>query len=190
MTAAAANTGFVLRHSYLINNLTENNTGYFTAMIPLKDIFGFIRNYDKIWYGMQLDLKLNRTSNDDAIFKINTVNDAGKIILEIISWSNPHVSPSLIAQNNLYNIIQNESKINAGFLARQCESTPVNQTSKFDWNLVVASVNQKTRYVIVGFEAGRSVNQDAYTACFDQFNLKNAFITLKLGKIPEHGYKQ
>ena len=76
-------------------------------MIPLKDI------YDKVLYGIQLDLKLNRTSNDDAIFKINTVNDAGKIVFERISWIIPHVSPSLIAQNNLYKIIQNESRTNA-----------------------------------------------------------------------------
>ena len=68
---------------------------------------------------MQLDLKLNRTSNDDAIFKIDTLGDVGKIVLERISWIIPHVSPSLIAQNNLYNIIQNESRINAGFMAIQ-----------------------------------------------------------------------
>ena len=176
--AAAANTGFALRHNYLINNLAGNNKGCFTAMIPLKDIFGFVENYDKVLYGMQLDLKLNRTGNDDAIFKINTVTDAGKIIVERISWIIPHVSPSLIAQNNLYSIIQNESRINAGFMARQSESTPVNQTSKFDWNLVVASGNQKPRYIIVGFQTGRSGNQDANAACFDQCNLKNAFITL------------
>ena len=56
---------------------------------------------------MQLHLKLNRTSNDDAIFKINTVGDDGKITLERISWIIPHVTPSLFAQNNLYRIIQN-----------------------------------------------------------------------------------
>lgn len=177
IAAAATNTGFALRHNYLINNLAGNNKGCFTAMIPLKDIFGFVENYDKVLYGMQLDLKLNRTSNDDTIFKINTVTDAGKIVLERISWIIPHVSPSLIAQNNLYSIIQNESRINAGFMARQCESTPVNETTKFDWNLVVASGNQKPRYIIVGFQTARS-GQDTNASCFDQCNLKNAFITL------------
>jgi hypothetical protein len=178
IAAAAPNTGFALRHRYLINNLAGNNKGCFTTLIPLKDIFGFIENYDKVLYGMQLDLKLNRTSNDDAIFKINTLGDVGKITLDRISWIIPHVSPSLLAQNILYNIIQNESRIHAGFLSRQCESTPVNETTKFDWNLVVASGNQKPRYIIVGFQTGRSGNQDANAACFDQCNLKNAFITL------------
>ena len=54
--AAAANSGFVLRHNYLINNQTGNNKGSFTAMIPLKDIFGFVEGYDKVLYGTQLDL--------------------------------------------------------------------------------------------------------------------------------------
>ena len=65
-------------------------------------------------------------------------------------------------------------------MARQCESTTVNQTSKFDCNLVVASENQKPIYIyiIIGFQTARSGNQDANASCFDQCSLKNAFITL------------
>ena len=44
--------------------------------------------------------------------------------------------------------------------------------------MVVASGNQKPRYIIVGFQTGRSGNQDANASCFDQCNFKNAFITL------------
>ena len=53
VAAAATNAGFSLRHNYLINNLAGKNKGCFTAMIPLKDIFGFVENYDKVLYGMQ-----------------------------------------------------------------------------------------------------------------------------------------
>ena len=42
VAAAATNAGFSLRHNYLINNLAGNNNSCFTAMIPLKDIFGFV----------------------------------------------------------------------------------------------------------------------------------------------------
>ena len=63
-------------------------------------------------------------------------------------------------------------------MARQCESTPVNQTSKFAGNLVVASGNQKPRYIILGFQTGKYGDQDADASCFDQCSLKNAFITL------------
>ena len=58
VAAAATNAGFSLRHNYIINNLAGNIKVCFTALIPLKDIFWIVENYDKVLYGMQLDLKL------------------------------------------------------------------------------------------------------------------------------------
>ena len=46
-----SNIGFMLRHSYIIR--TRNPKGTFSFRIPLKHIFGFCGDYNKILYGMK-----------------------------------------------------------------------------------------------------------------------------------------
>ena len=62
----ADNEGFKTRQSYLIQQPTAKGT--FSFRIPLKHIFGFCEDYDKIVYGVQHTLTLVRKSDDDAIF--------------------------------------------------------------------------------------------------------------------------
>ena len=50
--AKADNNGFAARHAYLIQSPTVKCT--FSFRIPLKHIFGFCEDYDKIVYGTKL----------------------------------------------------------------------------------------------------------------------------------------
>ena len=85
------NTGFSMRRNYIIVN--ADPIGTFSFKIPLKHIFGFCEDYDKIVYGLKHNLTLTRNNDNDAIFKTNNVdgagNDAvidGRVILSKISW--------------------------------------------------------------------------------------------------------
>ena len=69
------NIGFEIRKEYIINN--SDPKGSFSFKIPLKHIFGFCGDYDKVVYGFKHALIL-------AIFRDNGV-DAGKIMLSKIS---------------------------------------------------------------------------------------------------------
>jgi len=75
----AGNEGFKIRQSYLIKQPTVKGT--FSFRIPLKHIFGFCEEYEKIVYGLKHTLTLVRKSKDDAVFRHN---DAGarKVSLE------------------------------------------------------------------------------------------------------------
>ena len=44
------NAGFKIRHDYIINN--SRPRGSFSFKIPLKHIFGFCEDYDKVVYGL------------------------------------------------------------------------------------------------------------------------------------------
>ena len=44
------NTGFIIRRDYIIKN--SNPKGSFSCKIPLKHIFGFCEDYDKVVYGL------------------------------------------------------------------------------------------------------------------------------------------
>ena len=56
--AKADDNGFAARHAYLIQSSTVKGT--FPFRIPLKHIFGFCEDYDKIVYGLKHSLTLVR----------------------------------------------------------------------------------------------------------------------------------
>ena len=69
------NTGFDIRRKYIIVN--SDPRGTFSFKIPLKHIFGFCGDYDKVVYGLKHNLTLTRNNDNDAIFKTNNVDGGG-----------------------------------------------------------------------------------------------------------------
>ena len=61
------NHGFDLRRTYIVENSTP--IGSFSFKIPLKHIFGFCEDYDKVVYGLKHNLTLTRNDDNNAIFK-------------------------------------------------------------------------------------------------------------------------
>ena len=82
---------FAARHAYLIQSPTVKCT--FSFRIPIKHIFGFCEDYDKIVYGLKHNLTLVRKADDDAIFR-EAAAGAGKVSLDKISCFMPHVIPA------------------------------------------------------------------------------------------------
>ena len=74
------NTGFKVRKLYIIDN--SYPIGTFSFRVPLKHIFGFCEDYNKILSGMKQTLTLTNNDDNDAIFRANAV-DAGRITLNI-----------------------------------------------------------------------------------------------------------
>ena len=68
----ANNTGFKIRHNYIIDN--SDPKGTFSYRVPLKHIFGFCEDYNKILYGMKQILNLMRNNDNDAIFRVNAAS--------------------------------------------------------------------------------------------------------------------
>ena len=95
------NYGFKIRHDYIINN--SEPKGSFSFKIPLKHIFGFCEDYDKVVYGFKHELTLTRNNDNDAIFKAGAI-DCGKITLSKISWFMPHVRPADEPKMDLYKL--------------------------------------------------------------------------------------
>ena len=72
------NVGWNVRRLYITNN--SDPKGSFSFRIPLKHIFGFCEDYDKVVYGFKHTLSLTRTDEHNAIFRAGGL-DAGKITL-------------------------------------------------------------------------------------------------------------
>ena len=122
------NTGFNLRHDYIIKS--SDPKGTFSFRIPLKHFFGFCQDYTKVIYGMQQKLTLTRDNDNNAIFKSNAVDgggndvvEEGKIMLDSVRWFMPHVIPSDENKYKLDKIIEKKEKIPVGYRMLQCDNT-------------------------------------------------------------------
>ena len=169
------NTCFSIRRNYIIVN--SNPKGSFSFKILLKHIFGFCEDYDKVVYGLKHNLTLTRNDDNDAIFKSDQ-NDAagnpyanGKVILSKISWFMPHVTPADKDKMELYKIIERKEKIPVGYRMIQCDSASIPQNStSFSWRLSVKSSPEVPRFIIVGFQTGKSGNQEQNPSTFAMLN--------------------
>ena len=188
----ADNIGFEIRHDYIITN--SQPRGSFSFRIPLKHIFGFCGDYDKVVYGLKHNLTLTRNDDNEAICRgaNNAAGNplvAGKIVLSKISWFMPHVTPADKDKMELYKIIERKEKIPVGYRMIQCDSASITQkVTSFSWRLSVKSSPEIPRFIIVGFQAGKSGNQEQNPSIFDNVNVKNIYIMLNSDKYPLADY--
>ena len=180
------NKGFWARHQHLFNHL-ERNKGSFSFRIPLKHIFGFCEDYDKVVYGFKHTLSLTRTHDHDAIYRAAGV-DAGKITLSKIAWFMPHVMPADKDKMELYKIIERKEKVSVGYRMIQCTSISVPQNDSFSWRLSVKSSPEVPRFIIIGFQTGRNNNQEENNSRFNNLNIKNIYVMLNSNRYPALDY--
>jgi hypothetical protein len=189
-TATAAhltnNAGFGVRQQYLIQKPTTKGT--FSFIIPLKHIFGYCEDYDKIVYGVKHTLTLVRRSDDDAIFRDNAAG-AGKVRLSKLSWFMPEVIPSDLEKMQLYKTIESKALLTVAYRARQCESVSVPGTTTFSWPLGSQAAPEKPRYIIVGFQTEKDGDQLKNPSIFDHCNVKNIYVELNTNRYPAVDYQ-
>ena len=189
------NSGFAYRRFFILGE--TDPLGSFSFRIPLKHIFGFCEDYDKVVYGLKHTLTLTRNNDNDAIFKSsrqagNPAADVvvdGKIILSKISWFMPHVIPVDKDKMELYKIIERKEKIPVGYRMIQCDSAsiPLNSTN-FSWRLSVKSSPEVPRFIIVGFQVDKSGNQKENPSLFNNVNVSNIYAMLNSTRYPTTDY--
>ncbi|XP_065642777.1 uncharacterized protein LOC136074391 [Hydra vulgaris] len=145
----ADNLGFALRQAYITQKPTTK--GIFLICIPLRHIFGFCDDYDKVIFGFKHTITLVRKTNNDAIFKLATVADA-RVNPNKISLFIPHVLPADAERFKLFNQIASKTNIPVCYRQRQCDTISVQQSTGFSWDVCTRMVTERPRYVIVAFQ--------------------------------------
>ena len=184
------NAGFTVRRNYIFSS---DPVGTFSFRIPLKHIFGFCGDYDKIVYGLKHNLTLTRNNDNDAIYRNN--NDTagaamvdGRVILTEISWFMPHVTPADQYKMELYKIIERKEKIPVGYRMIQCDSASVPQAKSFSWRLSVKSSPEVPRFIIIGFQTNKSNNQQQNPSIFNNVDIINIYAMLNSTRYPTVDY--
>ena len=191
INAEEANSGWDVRRLYIVRN--SDPRGTFSFKIPLKHIFGFCGDYDKVVYGLKHNLTLTRNDDNDAIFR--AANDAagnpvpnGKIVLSKISWFMPHVTPADKDKMELYKIIERKEKIPVGYRMIQCDSATIPHATDFSWRLSVKSSPEVPRFIIVGFQTNKSGDQTTNPALFNNVRVNNIYVMLNSVRYPTADY--
>ena len=187
------NIGYQYRRYYIVRN--SDPKGSFSFKIPLKHIFGFCGDYDKVVYGLKHNLTLTRNDDNDAIFKSSPVDGGGnpvvvngKVILSKVSWFMPHVTPADKDKMELYKIIERKEKLPVGYRMIQCHSASIPRATSFSWRLSVKSSPEVPRFIIVGFQTDKSGNREQNPSLFDNVNVSNIYVMLNSVRYPTTDY--
>ena len=180
------NLGFNLRQEYIIRS--PNPKGAFSFRIPLKHIFGFCEDYNKIIYGLKQTLTLRRDNDNNAIFRDAGV-DVGKIRLDRISWYMPKIIPADKEKIEIFKIIEKKEKLPVAYRMIQCATAQVTETPSFKWRLSAKTSPEVPRFIIVGFQTNKNNRQVVNPAIFDYVNVKSIYVTLNSVRYPKNDYK-
>ena len=161
------------KKQYIIVN--SNPKGIFSFRVPLKHIFGFCEDYDKVVYELKHTLTLTRNNDNDAIFRGNAAV-AGKITLSKLSWFMPHVTPADQDKMELYKIIERKEKLQVGYRMIQCDTALIPQATTFSWRLSVKSSPEVPCFIIVGFQTNKSGDQKQNPSSFDNLNVSKFYV--------------
>ena len=192
------NAGFKVRHDYIFGKFDNDVVpiGSFSFRIPLKHIFGFCEDYDKVVYGLKHTLTLTRDNNNTAIHKFFDDDGAGndrlglgQVILDNITWFMPHVMPADEDKMKLYKIIERKEKIPVGYRMIQCDSAIVpHNSTDFSWRLAVKSSPEVPRFIIIGFQQNGINNQTTNPSIFTGANVNNIYVMLNSTRYPAADY--
>ncbi|XP_065678156.1 uncharacterized protein LOC136093147 [Hydra vulgaris] len=178
------NIGFSARQQFIIQKPTTK--GSFELSIPLRHIFGFCDDYDKVFYGLKHELFLLRRNDDNAIFRAAGVA-AGKVNITRISLMMRRATPSDVANLQLVKIIKSQEILDMGFRSRFLDKTNVPQNTTFDWRLGLRTT-EKPRHILVAFQTNKEGNQEQNSSIFDHCDLKNMWIELNEERYPATNY--
>ena len=192
------NAGFKVRHDYIFGKVNNDviPIGSFSFRIPLKHIFGFCEDYDKVVYGLKHTLTLTRDNDNTAIYKFFDDDGAGndrfalgQVILSDITWFMPHVIPADEDKMKLYKIIERKEKIPVGYRMIQCDSAIIPHTSTdFSWRLAVKSSPEVPRFIIIGFQRNGYNRQITNPSIFTGVNVRNMYVMLNSTRYPTADY--
>lgn len=153
----------------------------FSGYLPLKFLFGFAENYEKIILNQRLDLIIMRTkSAKDALISsgANAITDA-KVQLTKVLWKVPHVQVSDPIRLELLSQYKKNTPIDMSFRKWNLNYYPNLPASKeINWTVKTTNQMEKPRFVVLAFQTARNNNIAKDPSAFDNVNLKNMKVYL------------
>ena len=145
--------------------------GAFTFQIPLTMILGFAE-FKKVISGVAHEFQMTRQEDYYSLFR--DAADEGKVIFQHLSLWVPVAKPAGQIQINLKENQLSRKKSYAIDFYRRRGLMVVLPTAVTDWvwNFDISGFQERARYLIVGFQLGKTTDQKSNYAIFDHSDVK------------------
>lgn len=167
-----------------ILNGQELDDKIYRLMIPLKFIFGFCDDYNKVLLNSKHELILVR-SRDDINLYYGSKTDLARFDIYKISWKVPHVILSDKAKLNMLRIVERKEDIPLLYRSWDLYELPMlMETTHNIWNVKTTTQTTKPRYVIVGLQNNRNHVPGASPTHMDHCDISNIRLFLNNDRYP------
>lgn len=157
----------------------------FSAIIPLRMLFGFAEDYKSIILNMKHDLIMLRSRSDANCF-LGPDADEFSISIDKLQWRMPHVKLDDSTQLKMMKQIESDDPIEMAFRSWDLHEYPVlPKSTKQVWSVKTSSSLTTPRYVIVAFQTARYNQRVRNVAKFDQCNINDIKLYLNSSVYPQ-----
>lgn len=155
----------------------------YQMILPLKFIFGFCEDYNKIILNSKHELILTRCrSNANMYIAAADVLDFN---VDKIHWKIPHISLSDHAKLNMLKTISRNDSLLLAYRSWDLYELPVvPSTTRHTWSVKTTSQVNKPRFVVVGFQTNRHQSIATDATLFDNCNISNMKLYLNNERYP------
>ena len=122
---------------HLTRGSLTNNSAMFTAYVPLKNLFGFCRDYDKVTRGLKMGLVLHKNTDVQNLHKRHNVADGQLYFQEMKLWI-PTVKPDLRSQQRLENAVSQGFVQKMNWRAINCYKSPNFAMNNINWRITTS----------------------------------------------------
>lgn len=155
----------------------------YQMILPLKFIFGFCDDYNKIILNSKHELILLRCRSNVNMYEAQ--EDALDFNVDKIQWKMPHISLSDHAKLNMLKTISRNDDLPLAYRSWDLYELPlIPQTTRHTWSVKTTNQVNKPRYVIVGFQTNRDQNIKSDASRLDNCNISNIKLYLNNERYP------
>lgn len=166
---------------WLSGNEIEEQT--YRLMIPLKFLFGFCEDYNKVIVNSKHELILMRSHSDTNVYIADT--DFLKFNISKIQWKVPLVTLNDHAKMTMLRTIDRKEEIPLAFRSWDLYELPnMLQVTRNIWSVKTTTQITKPRYVVVAFQSKRSHVIKADPQRYDHCNITNIRLHLNNERYP------
>lgn len=168
---------------YLLNGTQRTAFQTYRMILPLRFVFGFCDDFNKIILNSKHELILVRSRSDLNCFVSAT--DTINFRVDKIHWKMPHIALSDTAKLSLLKTLDRKDDIPIAFRSWDLYELPViPATTKHNWSVKTTTQLTKPRYVIVAFQTNRNFVVNSDISGFDHCNISDVKLYINNERYP------
>ncbi|DAC81328.1 hexon [Mayetiola barley midge adintovirus] len=155
----------------------------YSMILPLRFVFGFCDDFNKIILNCKHELILVRNRSDVDVFTAAT--DLLKLTMNKIHWKVPHITLSDKAKLVMLKTVSHNDSLSLAYRSWDLYELPfVPQTTRHSWSVKTTTQVTKPRFVVVAFQTNRNLVPLSDASLFDSCNISNVKLYMNNERYP------